>query len=199
MGIMRDITPVKRAERSLRESEERYRTLFEVGADAVLIVGEDTTQIIDANESAIDLYGYTRDEFRSLKAADLSAEPTEKADSPGSFAGETVAGPTEKTRIPVRHQRKKDGTVFDVEITASHFRLGQRSLIINSIRDITEKRRLQEAMAQTAKLESLGVLAGGIAHDFNNLLMGVFGNIEMANAGLPAGHNPSKPCRVRDS
>jgi signal transduction histidine kinase/CheY-like chemotaxis protein len=101
-------------------------------------------------------------------------------------------------RIPFRLHRRKDLSVFPVEITGRFFEGQGRAVHIAAIRDITERRRaeeerrkIEEQMRHTQKLESLGVLAGGIAHDFNNLLMAILGNTDLALLRLP----PSAPAR----
>ena len=76
--------------------------------------------------------------------------------------------------------RRKDGTTFPVEISLSFVHEDESVVVLALVNDITERRRFEERLRETAKLESLGVLAGGIAHDFNNLLTAVLGNASMA-------------------
>jgi two-component system, cell cycle sensor histidine kinase and response regulator CckA len=176
-----DITERKRMEASLRESEERYRQLFDLESDAIVVVDDETDGILEANRAVEKLYGYTRDEWLKLKSIDVSTEPEKSrrlvAERP----------PT----IPVRWHRKKDGTVFPVEMTLSFFEMRGRPVHMVAIRDITdrvraeeERRRLEAQVQQAQKLESLGVLAGGIAHDFNNLLTAILGYANLALADL---------------
>ncbi len=135
-GISRDITRRKQAEKMLLDSEERYRRLFEVESDAVLLVDCETEQIIDANEAALKLYGYTKFEFLLLKDADVSAEPDKTR--------QAIA--TRQTRIPLRWHRKKDGTIFPVEIAASYFEYQGHKINVAAIRDITERKELQNRL-----------------------------------------------------
>jgi signal transduction histidine kinase len=75
---------------------------------------------------------------------------------------------------------RADGTPFDVEITLSRLELGGTMCLQAIVRDISERKRLEQERSKTQKLEAIGTLAGGIAHDFNNLLQGVFGYISLA-------------------
>lgn len=167
--LARDITERKLAESALKESEEKYRQLFNMESDAIFLIDSETGDIIDVNASAEALYGYTVEELLSMKNIDLSAEPDR-----------IQAAMAEKARIiPIRRHRTKDGSVFPVEIVASHFIWKGRSVHIAAIRDITYQKRLEEQFVQSQKMECIGILAGGIAHDFNNILSGIMGYASM--------------------
>ncbi len=71
-------------------------------------------------------------------------------------------------------------SAFDVEISLSRLEVGGKMCLHAIVRDISERKRLEQERLKTQKLESIGTLAGGIAHDFNNLLQGVFGYISLA-------------------
>jgi PAS domain S-box-containing protein len=181
-----DIGPRKEAEEALRESEERYRRLFEAESDAIIILDRDTGRFVDTNEAALRLYGYSREEFLRLRAADISSEPTQTRQAIAEGA----------TIVPLRWHRKRDGTVFPVEISASNFEARGRKFHVGAIRDLTERKRAEaerqdfERRAQESqKLESLGVLAGGIAHDFNNILSGISGYASLARIAASRGAN----------
>ncbi len=72
-----------------------------------------------------------------------------------------------------------------MEVVANVYAEGERRVIQFNVRDITERKQLEQQLRQTAKLESLGLLAGGIAHDFNNLLTGIMGNASLALDDMP--------------
>jgi PAS domain S-box-containing protein len=139
MGVSRDLTERKRAEEALRESEERYRNLFETAPDSIFIVDQTTGNFVGANLAASRQYGYSNEEFLRLKARDVSAE-SEK----------TVAAIRDGiTQVPLRLHRRKDGTIFPVEITGSYFTLGGRTLHTAFIRDITERKRMEDTLRES--------------------------------------------------
>jgi PAS domain S-box-containing protein len=181
LAAIRDITERRRAEEKLRDSEHRYRMLFEMESDAIVVVDVATLQHLDANRAAVDLYGYTREELLTLRSTDVSAEPEDTSAAMRSAAEQPETG---VVRVPLRHHRKKDGTVFPVDITANFFELEGRRIMVAAIRDITERRireeersRLEAQLRQAQKMEAIGHLTGGIAHDFNNILTSILGYI----------------------
>ncbi len=137
-GSVEDITERKLAEAAIRESDERYRRLFEAESDAIFLVDCETARFVDANEAAMKLYGYRREEILQLQATDVSAEP-EKTLS-------VLA--TGQTRVSLRWHRKKDGTVFPIELTGSFFESGGRRIHVAAIRDITERQRAEMALQE---------------------------------------------------
>ncbi len=186
-----DITERHAAEQALRQSEERFRKLFDFASDAVFLHDIDG-KFIDVNRTACERLGYSRDELLTMSPAEIDApefaarvhERTEALLSQGSSFFETG------------HVRK-DGTVVPVELSATVLDLGGRKAILSSARDITERRRaeaariaLEEQLRQAQKMEGIGQLAGGIAHDFNNLLTAIRGSASLALADLPPGEGP---------
>ena len=136
LGTFKDITERKRAEEALKESEEKYRELFEMESDAIFLIENSTGSILEVNQAASVLYGYSREELLQKRNTDLSAE-----------SEDTHAATQERwTYVPVRYHRKKDGIVFPVEITARHFTWQGREVHIAAIRDITERKRAEEAL-----------------------------------------------------
>ena len=75
MYMSEDITERKQMEAVLRESEKRYKTLFEAESDTIFLVDEKTLQILDANRAAVEMYGYGYEELLRMRAPDLSAKP----------------------------------------------------------------------------------------------------------------------------
>ncbi|HET9590272.1 MAG TPA: PAS domain S-box protein, partial [Anaerolineales bacterium] len=147
-----DITERKCAEEALRESEENYRQLFEAESDAIFLIENETGQILQANHAACVLYGYSRGELLAKRNTDLSAEPQQTR----QVTTETPVLADQVINIPLRFHRKKDGTVFPVEITGRFFVHQGRAVHIAAIRDITERKQAEEALtASESRYRSL--------------------------------------------
>ena len=138
LAIARDITERKRAEDALRASDERYRLLFEMESAAVVLVDAQTLQLVDVNIAAVQMYGYSREELLRMTATDLSNEPHVTASS--------IRGGSGALNIALRWHRHRDGTAFPVEITANRLELDGREIVLATIRDITERKRAEQAL-----------------------------------------------------
>ena len=138
-GSRTDITARQRVEEALRESEARYRELFEAESDAVFLIDNATGNILEANSAAAALYGYSQGELLTKRNVDLSAEPeeTQRVTHGTPISSEQVVS------IPLRYHRKKDGTVFPVEITGRFFIRHGRPVHIAAIRDITARKQAE--------------------------------------------------------
>lgn len=148
--IKEEITARKLAEQSLIESEQRYRDLFNLESDALLIIRNSDGQILEVNQPTSTLYGYTHEELLNMCNADLSAEPeaTRKASQSGRPTDEVIT-------IPLRWHRKKDGTVFPVEITARFITWKGIPVHLAAIRDNTERYNTQQALERLATTDPL--------------------------------------------
>jgi PAS domain S-box-containing protein len=130
---------------ALAESEERYRRLFETISDAAFLLDGETKRFVEANSTALDLYGYTREEFVGLSYRALTAEP---GDSTTTINLALARG---SARVPVRYHRKKDGTVFPVEVSASSFRVRGKPMVCGIARDITARKQAEEALQRSER------------------------------------------------
>ena len=172
------------AEEGLRDSERRYRDLFEMNPLPMWVFDVDTLRFLAVNDAAVHNYGYSREELLEMTMADV--HPPE--DLPALL--EEVAAPPSRDygrRDLWRHVRK-DGTQMEVEVRARDLESGRRRTRLVSAIDVTERRRLEAQLAEATRMEAMGHLAGGIAHDFNNLLTAMIGYADLLVAEL--GDNP---------
>ncbi len=148
-GLLQDITERKVAEEALRESEANYRLLFSASSDAIITVDGATKEIVEANEAALSLYGYTKDEFLRLKATEISGEPEKSvahielmaSGQPGALASSPIQ----------RLHKKKEGRTFPVEVSSGVYRVKNRKLVCAIIRDITERKAVEEALKKSVE------------------------------------------------
>ncbi len=175
--VAHDITDRKQADDKLNESENKYRTLFEKSADAVLIIEGD--KFVDCNPATVKMLGYTN-KNELLKTHPSQLSPETQPDGRISFekANEmmSIAFNQGSHRFEWDHKRS-NGEVFPVEVLLTAIPIGERQLLHVVWRDITERKKMEEELLRAQKLESIGVLAGGIAHDFNNLLTAIMNNL----------------------
>ncbi len=157
--------------RAVWESERRHRLLFESAADAIFILsaeGVDAGRILQANEAAAEMHGYSVEELTTMNIKQLDAP-------------EAAAGAQERIEQMLRGEwikaefdhRKKDGTVFPVEISAGIFEVGGRKYILAFDRDITDRRRAERDLRYAQRVKLAGEMATGIAHEVKNPLAGI--------------------------
>jgi two-component system, cell cycle sensor histidine kinase and response regulator CckA len=172
----------KRTLEHLKESEAKYRLLFETNVEAMLVFDEATLRILAANRTALQRYGYTLDELLALTIRDLRA-----GSEPESLEQTQAGKPEGVATIPGVRHRRKDGSLMDVEITSHPIEFeGHRARMVLA-HDVTERLRLEDDLRQAQKMEAVGRLAGGIAHDFNNIITAIIGFGEMLVADCAEG------------
>lgn len=149
-AIKEDVTARVMAEKALRESEEQYRLLFDLESDAIFIIRNADGQILEANDAAVTLYGYTREELLTRKNTDLSAEPenTQQATHTEFPINQVVV-------IPLRYHQKFNGAVFPVEITARFITWKGESVHIAAIRDVTQRVQIEQELVRLATTDPL--------------------------------------------
>ena len=198
-----DLTERKQAEEALRESEGRFRMLFEGASDAIFLMEDG--RFADCNARTLEIFGCTREEILGHHPADFSpsGQRDGAASAPLAEAWMRAALAGEPQSFEWLHCRR-DGTPFDAEVSLARVEWQGRVYLQAIVRDVTERRRaeaerleLERRLLHAQKLESLGVLAGGIAHDFNNLLMAMLGNLDLARRRSLPGLPGAAPARGR--
>jgi PAS domain S-box-containing protein len=152
-GTARDITDRKQAERSLRESEERYRRLVDTAADAIMTWGGEGN-ILSANRAAAEMFGYTNDELVGRQYSMLIPEEIRTIDEEGRNKA-VVSGQVQHSGRPFETTRlRKDGTRFAVEVSITVSHVSGKLVFTLIMRDITERKRLEHlAQAQAEELD----------------------------------------------
>jgi PAS domain S-box-containing protein len=145
---VRDITERRRAEEALRLSESLYRRLFETAQDGILVLDADTGQVVDANPFMRELLGYSLEEFLGKKLWEIG--PFKGVEASKSVFAEL------KVKDSVRYEslslERKDGGRVAAEFISNAYFAGQRRLIQCNVRDITERRRAEEALRLSESL-----------------------------------------------
>ena len=177
---LQDTTARKKAERALKESEERHRLLIEYASDAIFIAQDEIIKF--PNPKTLELTGYSENELSKMPFTDLVHRE-------------------DRNRILERYNRllnadklsgtysfkivNKKGKSLDVQISATPIIWEGKPATLNLVRDITEFKKFEEKLRQAQKMEAIGTLAGGIAHDFNNILAGIFGYAQLLQLKIP--------------
>jgi two-component system sensor histidine kinase AtoS len=163
--------------RKIQEGQKRYRMLFESAGDAIFLLeaeGSRVGRIVSANQAAADMHGYSVDELLELTIQDL-ATPEAAAKSPGRIHrilnGEWID-------VEIGH-RKKDGTVFPVEVSAGLVEFDDQKFILTFNKDITERKQAEEALQRAEQMVIVGEMAAGLAHEIKNPLAGIKVSIEV--------------------
>ena len=168
------------------ENDECYKSLFENGHMAMLLIDPDSKSIVDANRVACAYYGWNREELIQKKMSEICRLSADELNA------QMTLDTTQKHSYFVSKHNRADGSIRDVEVLSGLLPRNGKNFLYNIISDITERIRMEDALKNTVKLQSLGLLAGGIVHDFNNLLTLVQGYIDMAVLGIKSDHIAQK-------
>ncbi|HEX8173872.1 MAG TPA: PAS domain S-box protein [Pyrinomonadaceae bacterium] len=142
-SVVRDITERKLAEDALRESEERYREMFEKNRAIKLLIDPESGAIVEANPAACEFYGYTSEQFRQKKITDINLLPENEVKR------ELERAVTEQRSYFVFHHRLASGEVREMEIHAGPIQAKGRRLIYSILHDITERSRTEAALRES--------------------------------------------------
>lgn len=189
IGCHLDVTDQKSNEQSMRQSEARFRGYFELGLIGMAITSP-RKGWIEFNDKLCQILGYPREKLRSLTWAELT-HPDDLYADVAQF-DRVVRGEIESYSMEKRFIRG-DGEVIHADIAAHAVRRPDGSIdhFVALIHDLSERRRLEEQLRQSQKMEAIGQLAGGAAHDFNNYLTVISGYCELLRLTMPE-NDPSR-------
>ena len=173
-----DVTDRRIAEKSLRDSEEKYRLLVENAGDAIFIAQDGKIKF--PNPKTGELTGYTAEEvaekpFISMIHPEDRKMVAERHNK--RVKGEKVASQYSFRII------NRSGSIIWVQLNTALITWEKEPATLNFIRDISEQKRLEAQLQQSQKMEAVGTLAGGIAHDFNNILQVINGYTQILLSG----------------
>ena len=143
-GIARDITERKLTEQALVENEEKYRKLLEDASDAIFLADVESGMLLDGNQQATALTGWSTDELKRMHQREL--HPPEKCEIYSAAFREHIASPRKTIEAVVLH---RDGRHIPVEVTASTFTMNGRLVIQGIFRDVTERKRAEETLQES--------------------------------------------------
>ncbi len=182
LAVLNDVTESKKAEEALRESEERYRALLELGeriGEAMVMLQDDergTGMHVYVSDEWSRITGYSREELLNMSMAEL-IHPDDREEAIKRYKkrirGEVLPGLYEITIV------RKDGTEIPVEATYAYSSYKGKPVNVGYIRDISERKKMEEQLIVTDRLASIGELASGVAHELNNPLTGIIGFSEL--------------------
>ena len=186
--MVRDMTERRLAEEALRLSQRRLAGILDIAQDAIISV-DDTRTIRLFNKGAERIFGYAAYETIGRRLDLLLPNSQSLVEAIERRTNSPSAAPAERQEVSAR---RRDGSEFPAELSASKFQLGEETVFTLILRDVSDRRRAELERAnllgqfhQAQKMEAIGRLAGGIAHDFNNVLAAILGYADLALYDIP--------------
>ena len=191
-SIIRDLTGQKNAEKALRISEARFRAIAESSLDAI-ITADAESRITFCNPAAEKMFGYSKEELIGQPGEILLPERFRDMNRT-SFQRVLQKKIPHLTGKPIEAcGLKKDNQEFPIEISVTTYTIDDKLYFTFTIHDLTERKKMEEQIRQSQKMEAIGTLAGGVAHDLNNILSAMVGYPELLLLNLPEDSSLRKP------
>ncbi len=188
--ITRDITERVDAEDSIKASEKKLQNLVDTVLDTIVdgvVTIDHRGEILSYNKACVRLFGYPAEEVIGKNVRMLMPEPYH-SEHDGYIQNYQTSGVAKIIGIGREVAgRRKDGTIFPLELAVGQMQKGGEHAFVGIMRDVSERREAEKARDQlrhAQKMEALGQLTGGIAHDFNNLLAIIIGNLDLLSEQL---------------
>jgi PAS domain S-box-containing protein len=190
----------RRIKEALAQSEARYRLLADNVSDNIWIFDIETRRFSYMSPSVEGIIGFTAEEATGFRLEDLLTQSyLELANK--VFEEELTAAvqrfdPSRARTFELEQVHKTGSTVWTEVVVKCIYEHQQPTAILGVTRDISERKRLQDELLKSQKMESLGLLAGGVAHDLNNVLSGIVSYPELILMNLPADSKLQKPMKT---
>lgn len=170
LALLLNTVRLRRAKKALLGNEEQFKQLADATWEAVII--HDNGVLLQVNHLFTEMFGYSSEEILGKNVLNQIFTKVSIAD---------IRKRLEKNDLSYYEAEgaKKDGTVFPIEVRVRNIIFKSRDVRVAAIRDLTERKEMEQQLAQSQKIEAIGTLAGGIAHDFNNILSAIIGYSEL--------------------
>ena len=174
------------AEKTLRESENKYQAIFKQAADSIIIINADTGELEEFNEKAYKHLGYTRNEFKKLTISDIDI--IESPEEVAKHLKKIIKGGSD--RFETKH-RNKGGEILDINVSSTAISIAGKNLVQSIWRDVTSSKQAEEKLllqreelTHVTRVATLGELAASLAHEINQPLTAILSNAQAAQRFL---------------